>query len=160
WNDNWARKVLEREILEAYSTGAEQVAIPISGQELASMAREGFPKTPGEPATAVQKWYEEYMPGMMSKVAKSMGAEFKMVGVGADLNAVDVANKLVTGDTKELTAQYGKVFTREVSNAFKAFSPTAEQKQYLELARVWLRQAPDVAHDAIAPEDYSMAMDL
>jgi len=71
WQDSWLRKGIERELVDAYNQGLEQVAIPISGnKEALAKANRG---------AGVQKWHETEVLNTAKKVAKQTNSEFKEV---------------------------------------------------------------------------------
>lgn len=69
YENSWLKKTLEKEIVEALSNGSDQVAVPIKGPGLESLAR----------GAGVQGWYETQVSATVRKLAKANGFEFKEV---------------------------------------------------------------------------------
>lgn len=90
---NWLRKGMEYELARALSDGAEQVAIPISGQSVSTLQR-------GE---GVQKWYETTVKQTAEKLAKATGgtAEMFRTGSSVELNKAKESLQLALADAKE-----------------------------------------------------------
>lgn len=90
---NWLRKGMEYELARALNDGAEQVAIPISGQSVSTLHR-------GE---GVQKWYETTVKQTAEKLAKATGgtAEMFKTGSSVELNKAKESLQLALADAKE-----------------------------------------------------------
>lgn len=90
---NWLRKGMEFELARALNDGAEQVAIPLTGQSVSTLQR-------GE---GVQKWYETTVKQTAEKLAKATGgsAEVFKSGSSVELNQVKESLNLTLADYKE-----------------------------------------------------------
>lgn len=84
---NWLRKGMEYELARAIGDGAEQVAIPISGQGLSMLQR-------GE---GVQKWYETTVKQTADKLAKATGGTTEVYKAGSSVELDKVKESLEIG---------------------------------------------------------------
>jgi len=65
----WARKTIEKELVQALNDGRQQLAIPISGREVDDKLARG---------TGVKDWYKKAVVPQMRKIARASGSDFEM----------------------------------------------------------------------------------
>ena len=118
---NWLRKGMEFELARALDEGAEQLAIPIAGQDLATLQR-------GE---GVQRWYETTVKQTAEKLAKATGGTSELVARGEGADVTETISRL-QAEHADFIAQMNEAVA--AGDVTKVFADDAIQRDAKNLA--------------------------
>lgn len=118
---NWLRKGMEYELARALAEGFDQVAIPIAGQDLATLQR-------GE---GVQRWYETTVKQTAEKLAKATGGTSELVARGEGADVTETISRL-QAEHADFIAQMNEAVA--AGDVTKVFADEAIQRDAKNLA--------------------------